>query len=146
LFKVNGQPLTFDQFMERLHGHKSCTEFLHDFINMIKFDMLIVKSNNPEERGRITSDQVNAKLTAMVKQSEDPKEGPDYVCKPAPWCSLSQNSEDVVEIDISDSAAEPLNYKRFRQYNGPIQERSYAKMLEVPGSISRRGSNHSIHH
>jgi hypothetical protein len=132
--------------MERLHTHESCTEFLHEFINMIKLDMLIVKSNNPDEPGRITSDQVNAKLTAMVKQSEDPKKGPDYICRPAPWCSLSQNSEDVVEIDITDSAPEVLNYKRFRHYNGPIQERSYAKMLEVPGSISRRGSNRSSHH
>ena len=131
--------------MERLHTHESCTEFLHEFINMIKLDMLIVKSNNPDERGRITSDQVNARLTTMVKKIEDPKKGPDYVYRPAPWCSFSQNSEDVVEID-TDSAAEVLNYKRFRHYNGPIQERSYAKSLEVPGSMSRRGSNRSSHH
>jgi hypothetical protein len=142
---MTGQPLTFDQFIERLHAHESCSEFLHEFINMITLDMLIVKSNNPDEPGRITSDQVNAKLTAMVKQSEDPKKGPDYVCKPAPWSNPAQNSEDVVEIDITDSAAEVLNYKRFRHYNGPIQERSYAKMLEVPENATRRGSNHSSH-
>jgi len=113
--------------MQCLHAHASCTEFLHDFINMIQLDMLIVKPNNPKEKGRISSEQVHVKLATMLKKCEDR----DYICKPAPWSNYSQASNEVVELDIADLAAEMLQRKSFRQYEGPTQERPQPKMLTV---------------
>jgi len=104
--------------MQYLHAHECCTEFLHDFINMIQLDMLIIKPNNPKERGRITCEEVHVKLAGFLKKFNDP----DYVFKPAPWSNRSQTSDEVVQIDITDSTAELLHRKRFRYYEGPLQE------------------------
>jgi hypothetical protein len=67
--------------MSQLHTHEHCSEFLHRFINMIEYDMLIVKPSNPCERGRISSEQVQTKLTTMYKACDDDL---DFLCKPAP--------------------------------------------------------------
>lgn len=97
---------------------------------MVRLDMLIVKSNNPEEKGRITSEEVHVKLTGMLKKCEDP----DYACKPAPWSKIpySWTSDEVVEVDITDPAAEVLHWKKFRPYEGPIQEIPQPRTLAVP--------------
>jgi len=104
---------------------------------MVQLDMLIVKSNNPKEKGRITSEEVHVKLTGMLKKCEDS----DYACKPAPWSkvpSTSWTSDEVVEVDITDPVAEVLHWKKFQSYEGPIQEIPQPRTLAVrrvtPGS------------
>jgi hypothetical protein len=88
-------------------------------MNMIQLDMLIVKPNNPQEKGRISSEQVHARLLAMVNRSEDD----GYLCDAAAWCSLVQTSDEAVEIDITDSLVGLMQRKVFREYEGRIQER-----------------------
>ncbi|EPE30998.1 Protein kinase-like (PK-like) [Glarea lozoyensis ATCC 20868] len=132
-------------FMDDLHAHENCTEFLHEFITMIKFNMLTVKPKNPEEKGRFTSDEIHVKLTSWLKEIEKPNAGLDYACKPAPRHNFSQNCDDVVEIDVTDTAPEVLSNKRFPTYDGPVQERSYPSHLSVPESPRRRGRNRSFH-
>jgi hypothetical protein len=88
-------------------------------MNMVQFDMLIVKPNNPEEKGRISSEQVHKKLAAMLEKAEDS----GYLCNPAPWCSFAQLDDEVVEMDITDSMATIMERKALREYGGPIQER-----------------------
>lgn len=109
--------------MQYLHAHQSCTKLLHEFINMIQHDMLLVKPNNPNNPDgirRMSSKQVHMTLNDMLERCKDPT----YVCNPEPSSDFPKTSDDVVEVDITDSAAEVLYRKRFRHYDGPIQERS----------------------
>lgn len=108
--------------MLRLHAHPRCTTFLHEFIKMIQHEMLIVKPNNREERGRISSEQVHANLSSMLKKFEDK----DYAFEPAPWLEYARINEQAVELDITDSVAKMLPWESLRQYEGPIQVRAPA--------------------
>ena len=86
---------------------------------MIQLDMLIVKPNNPEEKGRFSSAQVHAGLAAMLRSGEDD----GYLRDPAPWCRPSQTSDEAVEMNPTDSLARLMERKVFREYEGRIQER-----------------------
>jgi hypothetical protein len=88
-------------------------------MNMVQYDMLIVKPNKPEERGRISSEQVHTGLVNMLRRGEDDR----YLSSPAAWCRLSQPGDEVVEMDITDSMATLMERKVLREYGGPIQER-----------------------
>jgi hypothetical protein len=99
---------------------------------MVEYDMLIVKPNNPKEmashKRRITSEQVYGKLKRMLEKFKNP----DYACHPAPWRNKSTrppSSEEVVEVDITD---EVVHWKKFRHYEGPVQERQKPETLAVP--------------
>jgi serine/threonine protein kinase len=111
--------LTFTQFIHRLHAHECCSEFLHDFLNMIQFDMLIVKPIKREEKGRFSSEQVHKGLAAILKGGE----GDGYFCEPAAWCSLYQTSDDAVEMNPTYSVAMLMERKMLPEYEGRIQER-----------------------
>jgi hypothetical protein len=81
--------------------------------------MLIVKPNNRQERGRISSEQVHASLASMLERSENF----DYLCDPAAWCSLAKPSDEAVEVDVTDSVATLMQRKVFREHDGRIEER-----------------------
>jgi len=86
---------------------------------MVQYDMLVVKPNNPEERGRISSEQVHVMLASMLTKCEDE----NYLCGPATWFSRSRTSDEAVEIGIPDTVAGLIQWKRFREFEGRIQER-----------------------
>ncbi|KAK4104406.1 kinase-like protein [Parathielavia hyrcaniae] len=70
------------QFIDELHSHPKCTEFIHDFLVLVKEDMLVVE----EEMGhrRIRSKDVEQKLSKMLKKDSDlPLSG--YFTAPAAW-------------------------------------------------------------
>jgi hypothetical protein len=81
--------------------------------------MLIVKPIKADEKGRFSSEQVHMGLAAMLKSGEDD----GYLCDPASWCSLSQTSDEAVEMNPTDSVARLIERKVFREYEGRIQER-----------------------
>jgi len=95
---------------------------------MINFEMLLVKPNNPQEKGRMSSDQIHVKLANMLNKCENE----DYVSRPAAWCSRFQTIDEVVEMDITDTDAEVLRSKRLPHYGGLVQEHLQPSMLEVP--------------
>jgi hypothetical protein len=64
---------------------------------MVMLDMLIVKSNNPQERERISCIQLHARLQKMLQRCEDE----DYLCKPAVWRYVEQRSEGRVRDDFN---------------------------------------------
>ena len=129
--------------MAELRSHELCTSFLHDFIDLISRYLLVVKPNDPLERGRISSEEIHVKLTGMLTKFEDP----DYACTPTPLPDVqdpaehSWTSQDVVEVDTEDPAAEALRWKKFPSYTGPFQERPKSRLLSVTKNKYRRVSN-----
>jgi hypothetical protein len=67
---------------------------------MIQLDMLLVKSSNPEERGRISSEEVHFKLANMLERCRTDR---DYACKPAPWSNPLPTSDEEADNSIVDT-------------------------------------------
>jgi len=65
------------QFIDNLHRHENCTNFIHDFINLIQQKMLMV-----DPRERHSCDQVK---TALDKVYNKCREDIDYASKRNPW-------------------------------------------------------------
>lgn len=86
---------------------------------MIEMEIMIVNPIDPKERGRISSMEVHKKLADMLGKCEDS----DYLCKSTPWHDHVSKIQDVVEVDITNSAPRILIHKGFRVYDGPIEER-----------------------
>lgn len=66
------------QFIFSLHSHKLCTEFLHEFLELIRRDMIVVK---PKHKGRINCGELHQRLLDMVDRC---KNDTDYASMPVP--------------------------------------------------------------
>lgn len=80
------------QFIEELHSHPACTDFIHDFLELISEDLLVVETR---ERVRLTSQMLYAKLFRMAKKMQ---ENESYGAIPTTKGSDSNDTELEVEI------------------------------------------------
>ncbi|KAK4446034.1 kinase-like protein [Podospora aff. communis PSN243] len=55
-------------FIERLHSHPACTDFVHDFLDLISGDLLIIETR---ETPRFTSQQLYTKLRQIAKKIQE---------------------------------------------------------------------------
>ena len=116
------------QFISELHSHKSCTEFLHEFLDIIQLDMMIIKTR---DRGRINCGELHQRLLDMVQHCECDA---DYASKPAP---RSRNElerrpiEVAVEANLAQLAAEALG-KDLLVQNGPTRRTFMPASRTVP--------------
>lgn len=55
------------QFIERLHRLPACTKYLHEFLDLIEQEMLVIKPTDPAEKGRISAAALAFRLGAMRK-------------------------------------------------------------------------------
>jgi serine/threonine protein kinase len=69
-------PFSF-QWIDRLHRHEKCTELLHEFLNIITYDMLVVNSSERKAAGTI--------YKALSKRRRERREDCDWCMKPCPW-------------------------------------------------------------
>lgn len=58
----------FYQFIKSLHNHAACTQHLHEFLDLIERDMLIIKPINPIEKGRIGIPELMFQLGTLHRQ------------------------------------------------------------------------------
>jgi len=71
--------------MQVLHSHESCSDFIHDFLNLIRTDMLVVElPHHAESRapGRGGVEEVWRKLRRYCKKMDA---SPDYCITPTPF-------------------------------------------------------------
>ncbi|KAK4171488.1 putative Serine/threonine-protein kinase [Triangularia setosa] len=68
------------EFIKRLHADPRCTQFVHDFLDMIQDGLLAIKQLDPQKLDRYEIQQVYGKLCRMDKQCEKW----EYSCKPRP--------------------------------------------------------------
>ncbi|KAI0099272.1 hypothetical protein GGR51DRAFT_565091 [Nemania sp. FL0031] len=64
-------------FITELHTDKNCSEFMHNFLNMIELDMLVVESSK-----RADCKTIRRRLETLLKACE---ESPGFETKPAVW-------------------------------------------------------------
>ncbi|KAK3400005.1 hypothetical protein B0T20DRAFT_373193 [Sordaria brevicollis] len=69
------------KFIEQLHGHPKCTQFLHDLLDMVQTGLLIVKKSNGQHLERLSSHQVCGRLNDMWRRC---LESDTYGSKPCP--------------------------------------------------------------
>ncbi|ROV94109.1 hypothetical protein VPNG_09347 [Cytospora leucostoma] len=106
----------FEIFILDLHAHRACTEYFHEFLDLIAEEMLIVKSPNPEEGGRVSIARAHAKLDKMLKKC---RVDTVYASKPAPWPRRKGDYQDeAVEIDVIKRVAEILQWRQLRIHTG----------------------------
>ncbi|KAK3368273.1 hypothetical protein B0H63DRAFT_74217 [Podospora didyma] len=86
-------------FIANLHLHPACTDYIHDFLNLIQEEMLIVETREPK-RYRFTSQQVCARLTRLEQKCNDNK---SYGLP-----KLQDNPEPEFEGEAAHSQPEPI--------------------------------------
>lgn len=109
-----------EQFILDLHAHSKCSEYLHEFLQRIQMDMLVVKRPDKPDHGRISCTGLWAKLSDLHNKCENDKE---YAAKPCPWSRLPNDVKDhseAVEVVLSDSMAQILKPRlsELRIYEG----------------------------
>ncbi|KAH8647682.1 hypothetical protein BX600DRAFT_518110 [Xylariales sp. PMI_506] len=108
------------EFIEKLHAHPDCTEFLHEFLNLIQHDMLIVESCNPQERVRISCVDVHCKLETMHHKA---LHNPEYITAVGPWTPNSHGQimyHEAVELDLPSEQVALIRKNSKNRHVGPI--------------------------
>ncbi|ROW13671.1 hypothetical protein VPNG_04584 [Cytospora leucostoma] len=116
------------KFINDLHAHSHCTEYLHDFLSLIQMRILTIKPPmcSRQDRGRIEIGEVVRKLEGMLQRC---KNDPVYASKPAPWTDQKmmeadrRKMEEAFEVDMSDEVAGVLRHKRLTNYEGRVQKK-----------------------
>lgn len=100
-----------------LRAHPSCTEYFHEFINLVLGEMLIIKSPNPNEKGRATIERVRNGLSELEKRLDRH----DYAVNPAPWLRYKgdcKRIEEAVEVDVEELPKKLIRMDSLRTYTG----------------------------
>jgi hypothetical protein len=101
------------QFIDELHEHHKCTLFLHDLLDMIQHNMLVIKSNE-----RKPCAGIYAALDEMLRKCQDDK---DYATSPNPWCFSKRPALHSVQLGMTPDAEEVIEKNLPRGPNAPAQ-------------------------
>lgn len=111
------------RFIDDLHRHARCTEYLHDFLNLIQMEMLVIKppACNSKEKGRIEVGELVTKLKGMLRESNDH----EYAWTPASWNKGPQGITVIkaYEADVSEATVRALQYRHLQVYDGQVQKK-----------------------
>ncbi|KAI0468301.1 hypothetical protein F4859DRAFT_491162 [Xylaria cf. heliscus] len=87
-------------FFDKLHQHNNCTEYIHDFLTLIQYKMLVLEPSDISETNRIRTDELSQKLRSFyeaccIKET--------YATEKLPWGStgLKTPSYHMTNIDIN---------------------------------------------
>lgn len=64
--------------------HQNCSQFFHDFLDMVEEGLLVVKNKDPRVIDRISIQQIHQEFGYMVGRCESDQ---IYAVKPVPWLS-----------------------------------------------------------
>ncbi|KAL1882794.1 hypothetical protein Daus18300_000432 [Diaporthe australafricana] len=105
-------------FVLGLHAHPECSEYFHDFLDLIMGQMLVVKSPNPSEVRRMNIEAIYPKLLNMLNKC---KKNVEYAGASAPWprrIDDSKKMEEAVEANVTGVSAEILGQQTLRLHGG----------------------------
>ncbi|KAI1326038.1 hypothetical protein F5Y16DRAFT_248177 [Xylariaceae sp. FL0255] len=97
------------KFFDTAHQHPNCTEYIHDFLNTLQDDMLVIEPSNSSYSNRITCEQLSHKLDRFYKRCFEDE---TYATRRSPWCRLpprNLNNDDkrCIEIPMAELAGSP---------------------------------------
>lgn len=64
-----------------LHGHQACTQYLHDFLDLIEKEMLLIETDDANSNKRIECGRLLYKLESMRDKCVN---NPGYALTPTP--------------------------------------------------------------
>jgi serine/threonine protein kinase len=96
------------QFFDKLHTHPNCTEYFHEFLDMIKHNMLVVEPDTVYKTRRMYCEEVSETLKKAYQKC---RKDVDYAIKKRPWTSRRLTAEPLTEsvkISMTDEAKEVI--------------------------------------
>jgi serine/threonine protein kinase len=131
---------TFQFVQERLHGHPCCTRYLHNLLDVIENDMLVVLSPHTE---RLSSSRILAKFQQMHARAVDDS---TYCEHPCPsnntWKAKATVEADIHHIIARRAAANNNIHPKSRQMRLDIRETS---VLTMPSTGEKDPSYETQH-
>jgi serine/threonine protein kinase len=128
-------------FIANLHCHPNCTEFFHDFLNLIRLNMLVIEPNDQSMTRRAYCEEIHLTLASLRKKCLSDNE---YATTKNPWKTdrLTTMVSEPVEVDITDPGrAQLLEYKEFLREGISLVEKNLvtpprgANSSRVPASV-----------
>lgn len=122
------------QWIQDLRESKRCTAFIHDFLDLVSQEMLVV-----DHQRRIRCGPLNIRLAAMVQKAKD---DPEYLTKSAPLSPKSQNGESfsLAALNINGESCSSISdgqpLPRRPATAQPLHEMSYSSPRMDPSSSS----------
>lgn len=121
------------EFVAQLHGHPQCCDILHELLDFIMADMLLVESDGPAVRAQchMVYSVLNRFCTSL--------ESPDYEVQATPRPITMPDVPVAVEMLLSQEGKKLLNASRFydlREHTGRTRSRS-----NTPGFQDQVGSS-----
>lgn len=109
------------QFIDDLHRHPKCTDFIHDFLNMIKEKMLVVESSERKSCEVI--------WRCLDEMAQNCIRDADYAASGHPWSIGRESWPKPVELDhmhVTKDIEKELRYLPLRpRHHGGRQARRY---------------------
>lgn len=122
------------EFIDELHSHPNVTTYIHEFLDVIQEQMLVIKSPDRQDHGRSTCQEV---YSALYKRLEKCKSEIPYTSSPCPWSRLQRpHAALAVETDVAQPAAEILQRKQLRVHDGPTHPKP---LPDLPAMALCRG-------
>lgn len=111
------------QFIEELHKHPKCSDFIHEFLDMITGDMLVVEYVKQGNR-RITSAEVHSKLNKMHTKCVKSK---DYAIG-------ARNAKKSHRVATRVPQLPKTNFERLAGRNGRVQGNVIDVAVQTPST------------
>jgi hypothetical protein len=93
------------QFIGQLHAHANCTDYLHEFLELIEQKMLVVEPPDLNKTRRMYCDELSVDLKIKYNRCLSDK---TYAFAKAPWCNKQLNAEnpltDAFEVGMEEEA------------------------------------------
>jgi serine/threonine protein kinase len=96
LHGLNHTLMYYHQFIDELHRHTNCTDFLHEFLNIIQNNMLVIESAD-----RASCEEIWRVLNDMHKKCRTNKV---YATWQSPWCIEREPMPRSVGLEMSADA------------------------------------------
>jgi hypothetical protein len=115
--ELTGNLATTLKFINKLHQHENCTEYIHDLLDMIENNMLVVATEAADPRRmRKSCMWVSKKLADMHAKCKADCDG--YATAKNPWRELTRSRpRDPMTINTSANFARIWKYCHLFQSN-----------------------------
>lgn len=90
-----------NQFIDHLRNLPTCTEYIRSFLDLIQTEMLVLKTTNDRERGRIGAVELVSRLNSIWQKCQNAKFATMSARK-------SKRSRDPQELDTASGKRKRL--------------------------------------
>ena len=144
--------VTRQKWIQHLREADNCSEFVHDFLNLISMDMLVVEQLEPEPGNgdadaaaqplsppptarrnsrRLKRSTCSEVLNRLRTLAEKCRTEPGYATAPRPWSKTAKNATgsnlEAVETELTQERARLVKREQLREHTGAIVPRRFSR-------------------